>query len=139
MTATIDSTVRDVVGAAQGRLSVLHRSRPAALRGRRGQLLSLVVAVAALVISVGIGTASSLALFTDSNDTGAALGTKAIFPGERVTPAFSVADSSAGGSAVDRSSQLAFSGDGRTVTSSAWSSGCGPAAEGPGRTPPGSG
>jgi hypothetical protein len=74
------------------------------------------------LISVGVGTASSLALFTDSNDTEAVLGTKAIFPGERVTPAFSVSDASAGDAPVDRSSALGFGGDGLTVTSNPWSS-----------------
>jgi hypothetical protein len=51
----------------------------------------------------------------------AVLGTKAIFPGERVTPAFRVTDGSSG-AAVDRSSPFGFSGDGLTTTTSAWSS-----------------
>ena len=81
------------------------------------------MAVSALVVSVGIGASSSLALFTDTTDAaGADLGTKAIFPGERVTPAFSVRDASGGAAPVDRSSELGFSGDGRTLTSSPWSS-----------------
>ena len=122
MTFAADSSQRPAPDDSQARQHVLLRPVPRLLRGRPGQLLCLVVAGAALVISVAIGASSSLALFTDANDTGAALGTKAIFPGERVTPAFMVRDASAGGAPVDRSSELGFGGDGLTVTSGPWSS-----------------
>jgi hypothetical protein len=90
-------------------------------RGRSGRVLAVVASIVVLVLSAGVGFSASFALFTDSGSSGAILGTKAIFPGERVTPAFIVGDASAGGAPVDRSSQLGFSGDGLTLTSSAWS------------------
>jgi len=122
MTTVADGRAQEVADLPAEARQALPRPGLTALRGRRGQVLSLFVAISALAVSVGIGTASSLALFTDSTDTTAVLGTKAIFPGERVTPAFSVADSSAGGSSVDRSSAFAFSGDGLTVTTSPFTS-----------------
>lgn len=72
---------------------------------------------ALFLASVGV----SLAIFAAQHDGTAVFGTKALFPGERVTPAFHVIDGSSG-SAVDRSSPYAFSGDGLTTTTSGWSS-----------------
>jgi hypothetical protein len=122
MTVATDRSPRSIIDDPGALPRVVRRPRLKILHGRPGQLLSLGVAIATLVISVSVAASSSLALFTDSNGTGAILGTKAIFPGERLTPAFSVADSSAGGAPVDRSSELAFSNDGLTLTSSPWSS-----------------
>jgi hypothetical protein len=90
-------------------------------RTRRGRLLAVASSIGVLVLSAAVGLQISLALFTSSGAPGAILGTKAIFPGERVTPAFIVGDASGGGAPIDRSSQLGFSADGRTFTSSAWS------------------
>lgn len=69
------------------------------------------------VAVAGIGL--SLAVFTAQADKAAAFGAKALFSGERVTPAFQVGDASSG-SEVDRSSAFAFV-DGLTTTTSAWS------------------
>jgi hypothetical protein len=79
-------------------------------------VLSIGLLFAIFVTSVGV----SLAIFTAQHDGTAVFGAKALFPGERVTPAFQVIDGSSG-SAVDRSSPFAFSGDGLTTTTSAWS------------------
>jgi hypothetical protein len=85
--------------------------------------LRIVVVVAAIasLASVAIATtASSLAIFTSRPEGQAVFGTKALFPGERVTPAFTVGDSSSG-SEIDQSSSFAFSADSLTTTTSAWS------------------
>jgi hypothetical protein len=58
----------------------------------------------------------TLAAFTAQKVLPNELGSALIFPGERVTPAFSVADHSSGTSA-DPSSPLAFAADGRHFTS----------------------
>jgi hypothetical protein len=94
-------------------------STPAqSLRARVGIAVLAVGLVAALLLAtVGI----SLAIFAAQHDVTADFGTKALFPGERVTPAFQVIDASSG-STVDRSSPYAFSGDGLTTTTSGWSS-----------------
>ena len=106
---------------------VVHRVRRPALgllrNGRRGRLLAVVSSIAVLVLSSMVGLTASLAVFTDTGAPGAVLGTKAIFPGQRVTPAFTVGDASGGGAVVDRSSPLGYAADGRTVTSSAWLTG----------------
>lgn len=82
----------------------------------------VVLAAAALVVVFVVGTHVSAALFTDSVPNGGAVfGTKALFPGERVTPAFTVEDASSG-SATDRSAPLSYPSDGRTQTTSNWSS-----------------
>lgn len=97
-------------------------SRPsAAIIGRRGRLLAVTASIGILVLGAGVGLRASMALFTSSDVPTGFLGTKAIFPGERVTPAFVVGDASGGGASVDRSSQFGVSADGRTITSSAWS------------------
>lgn len=80
--------------------------------------------VAALVLVGSLGLVAvgrSLAVFTDQTEGEAIFGAKALFPGERVTPAFQVGDASSG-SEVDRSSTFAFPADGLTTTTSAWSS-----------------
>jgi hypothetical protein len=92
------------------------------LSGRRGRSLAVLASIATLVLGAGVGLQASMALFTASDSGIGVIGAKAIFPGERITPAFVVGDASAGGASVDRSSQLGFSADGRTFTSSAWSS-----------------
>jgi hypothetical protein len=76
----------------------------------------IVVLVSLAAATVGL----SLAIFTAQQDGESAMGTKALFPGERVTPAFQVGDASSG-TEVDRSSSFAFSGDNLTATTSAWS------------------
>jgi hypothetical protein len=88
---------------------------------RHGRLLAVAISIGILTISAGVGLQASLTLFTASGGGTGVLGTKGIFPGERVAPAFVVGDASGGGAAVDRSSQLGFSADGLTFTSSAWS------------------
>jgi hypothetical protein len=86
----------------------------------RRQALTVVAAIAVLA-SVAIATVGlSLALFTARAEPQAVFGTKALFPGERVTPAFQVGDSSSG-TEVNRSSSFAFAADGLTTTTSAWS------------------
>lgn len=87
---------------------------------RRVRALALVVAIGALVCLVVGAIALSLALFTSQPERDATFGSKAVFPAERVTPAFQVGDSSSG-TEVDRSSPFAFGLDGRTTTTSAWS------------------
>jgi len=78
----------------------------------------VVAAIAGLASVAAIGL--SLALFTAHSEPQALFGTKALFPGERVTPAFQVGDSSSG-SQIDRSSPFGFSADSLTTTTSAWS------------------
>jgi hypothetical protein len=88
---------------------------------RRRPRLIAIVAVCAVLASIIVGTVGlTLALFTAHTEPQAVFGTKALFPGERVTPAFQVGDSS-GGSQVDRSSPFAAAADGLTATTSAWS------------------
>jgi hypothetical protein len=80
-----------------------------------------IVAAISVLLSVAIATvAPSLAVFTAQPEDQAIFGSKALFPGERVTPAFQVGDSSSG-IEIDRSSSFAFSSDGRTTTTSPWS------------------
>ena len=86
--------------------------------------LRAVVVVAAIAILVLVATAGiglSLAVFTAQTEQAALFGSKALFLGERVTPAFQVGDASSGVE-VDRSSSFAFPADGLTTTTSAWSS-----------------
>ena len=84
------------------------------------RVMAIVAAIAGLT-SVAVATVGlSLALFTAQAETPAVFGTKALFPGERVTPAFQVGDSSSGAE-IDRSSSFAVDGDGLTATTSAWS------------------
>ena len=86
----------------------------------RSRALVVVAAIAGLA-SVAVATfALSLALFTARAEPQAVFGTKALFPGERVTPAFQIGDSSSGVE-IDRSSSFAFAADSLTTTTSAWS------------------
>jgi hypothetical protein len=81
----------------------------------------MVIAVITGLASVAVATIGlSLALFTARAEPQAVFGTKALFPGERVTPAFQVGDSSSG-TEVNRSSSFAFPADSLTTTTSAWS------------------
>lgn len=81
----------------------------------------LVVAGIAALVSVGVAEIGrSLAVFTAQTEDAAVFGSKALFPGERVTPAFQISDSSTG-VAIDRSSSFAFSTDSLTATTSPWS------------------
>ena len=81
----------------------------------------IVTAAIALVVAFSVTAVGvSLALFTAQADGTALFGTKALFPGERVTPAFQVGDASSG-TEVDRSSPFAFAADSLTTTTSAWS------------------
>ena len=74
--------------------------------GRRGRVVAVVVSIVILAASAGAALQTSMALFSASGNGSGLLGTKAIFPGERVTPPFSVSDASGGGAAVDRSAPL---------------------------------
>ncbi len=58
-------------------------------------------------------------MFTSTKAVTGQATTGRIFPGHRVTPAFSVADSSSGAT-VDRSSPVAYAGDGRWVVTHLW-------------------
>jgi hypothetical protein len=90
-------------------------------RTRRARVLAVTLSCAMLLLTTMLGVNASLAVFSDSENVNANTAAKAIFPAERVTPAFIVGDASAGGSPVDRSSQFGFAADSRTITSSAWS------------------
>jgi hypothetical protein len=87
---------------------------------RRSRTILIVAAIAAIATGAVATIGLSLAVFTSSSQGQAVFGSKALFPGERVTPAFQVGDSSSG-TEVDRSSPFAFSADGLTTTTSAWS------------------
>jgi hypothetical protein len=88
----------------------------------RHRLAIIVVVAIALLVSVNVAViGASLAVFTAQPEAEAIFGTKALFPGERVTPAFQVGDSSSG-TEVDRSSPFAYAADSLTTTTSAWSS-----------------
>ena len=87
-------------------------------RGRRAFAIAAMIAVVASVAVATIGL--SLAFFTAQAQPSAVFGTKAVFPGERVTPAFQVGDYSSGAQ-VDGSSAFAFAADSLTATTSSWS------------------
>jgi hypothetical protein len=92
------------------------RSIPTALL-----VAGLVTAVAAFVMGTVLpGLPGTSALFTNQDPVDADVVAGRIFPGERDTPAFSVTDASSG-SATDASSPIAYAADGRSVTTSAWS------------------
>jgi hypothetical protein len=81
----------------------------------------MVIAVITGLASVAVATIGlSFALFTAQSEPQGVFGTKALFPGERVTPAFQIGDSSSGVE-IDRSSSFAFAADSLTTTTSAWS------------------
>jgi hypothetical protein len=77
------------------------------------------IAVGASLAAATIGL--SLAFFSAQVQPTAVFGTKAVFPDERVTPAFEVGDSSSGVQ-VESSSAFVASTDGLTTTTSSWSS-----------------
>ncbi len=87
---------------------------------RRSRTILIVATIAAIATGTLATIGLSLALFTARPDAQAVFGSKALFPGERVTPAFQVGDSSSG-TEIDRSSPFAFSADSRTTTTAAWS------------------
>jgi hypothetical protein len=79
-------------------------------------------AIAALLSVSVAAVGQSLSVFTAQQDGDIVFGSKALFPGERVTPAFRVGDASSGVE-IDRSSPFAFPADGLATTTSPWSSG----------------
>ena len=86
-----------------------------------GRALALLMALT-VVGSIGLGAVGlSLAIFTAQIEGEAVFGAKALFPGERVTPAFVIGDASSG-SEIDRTSPYAVAGDGLAASTSAWSS-----------------
>jgi hypothetical protein len=88
---------------------------------RHFAIVTIIGAIAALTSIAVATTALSLAVFTAHPEDQAIFGSKALFPGERDSPAFDVGDSSSG-TEVDRSSSFAFPADSLTTTTSAWSS-----------------
>lgn len=104
-------------------VQVRRRARTGSTEGpaARARVLMVVQSIGLLLALVLTSVGVSLAIFTAQHDGIAVFGAKALFPGERVTPAFQVIDGSSG-SEVDRSSPFAFSGDGLTTTTSGWSS-----------------
>jgi hypothetical protein len=79
-----------------------------------------VVAANLAILSIALsGLAISLAMYSAQAQSQAVLHSKAIFPNERVSPAFRVGDASSG-TQVDRSSSFAFAADGLTTTTSPW-------------------
>jgi hypothetical protein len=74
--------------------------------------------VPALLVFQLVGSVSG-ALFTATQAATISATTGRIFPGVRVTPAFSVGDSSSG-STVDRSNPIAYQGDGRYAVVHPW-------------------
>ena len=102
-------------------MTVLPRARArTTINVRPRRFVAMLAAIASLA-TVAVATISlSLAMFQAQSNTPAVFGTKAVFPGERVTPAFQVGDSSSG-TEVNRSSSFAFAADGLTTTTSAWS------------------
>jgi hypothetical protein len=90
-------------------------------RSRRGRLAALAIvpaAIALALLNLQVATATG-ALFTSSDAAGGQASTGRIFPGHRTTPAFTIADSSSG-TTVDRSSPIAYPGDGRWSVSHPW-------------------
>jgi hypothetical protein len=97
--------------------------RPATLGRRTLPNTLLTGGVVTVVVPPVAGVTSTGALFGSSTSAGGnTLGTRHIFPGERVTSAFDVRDASGGAEEGDRSSPFAVASDGRTVTTSTWSS-----------------
>lgn len=87
---------------------------------RRFRAIAIVAGIATLAAGAVASIGLSLAVFTAQPEGQAIFGSKALFPGERVTPAFQVGDSSSG-TEVDRSSSFAFPADSLTTTTSPWS------------------
>jgi hypothetical protein len=87
---------------------------------RRLKTLSLAAFTVAALLAAIVGVPGTAALFTSAYPVTAGVGVGQVFPGERDTAPFAVVDRSSG-SAVDASSPYAFSGDGLTAATSAWS------------------
>jgi len=95
--------------------------RPGRIGRRRIAVAALAASTTLLASLAAMSLPSTTAMFTASAGVGGnAIVTKHIFPGTRVTSGFDVRDASSG-SEVDRSSPFAVAGDGRTITTSAWS------------------
>jgi len=92
-------------------------SERAVARGSRLDVIGTAIAVALIVGLTMFGTPGTGAIFTADYPETTTISTGQIFPGERVTPAFSVTDRSSG-SAIDTSSPVAFTGDSLTLTTS---------------------
>ncbi len=104
-------------------MTTVLRSRAAFALVVRTRRLTAAMVICAIAIFVCLSVAAigvSLAVFAAQEEQQAVFGSKALFPGERVTPAFEVGDSSSG-TEIDRSSPFAFASDGLTATTSAWS------------------
>jgi hypothetical protein len=80
---------------------------------------AVVTLLALSLLSVQLVVARSGAVFTSARSTAGSATSGRIFPGHRVTPAFTIADSSSG-SVVDRSSAIGYQGDGRWTAMHAW-------------------
>ena len=104
-----------------------HHGTGPRLRRHRRSALALGLAALALGLLNLQGASATGALFTANGPMSDVASTGRIFPGHRVTPAFSIADSSSG-TTVDRSSPNAYAGDGRWSASHPW-----PTAFAPGR------
>lgn len=76
--------------------------------------------VSLTVLLATVGLSLTGALFTSSYPVQGVIGAGRIFPGERDTSAFSVIDASSA-TAADASNAIAFAADGRTATTSSWS------------------
>jgi hypothetical protein len=87
--------------------------------GSRRELALAFVASALIVSLAMVAVPSTAALFTSDYPAVVTIATGQIFPGDRVSPAFSVTDHS-GASASDASSPVAFADDGRSFTTSSW-------------------
>jgi hypothetical protein len=88
---------------------------------RRHRTVIMLAAAIAVVVAVSVAALGvSLAVFTAQEEQDAVFGSKTVFPGERVTPAFQIGDASSGAE-VDRSSTFGFAADGLTTTTKAWS------------------
>lgn len=98
----------------------LRRAREIIVPSRRIRAVLVVAAIATLASVAIVAIGQSLAVFTAQPQDAAVFGSKALFPGERVTPAFQVGDSSSA-TEIDRSSSFAFSADSLTTTTSPWS------------------
>lgn len=82
-------------------------------------IAAIILTIAVVAAQVAIRLKETGALFTNQQPVGVGLGAARIFPGERVTTAFSVSDHSSGG-ATDGSSANAFGNDGRYFLTRVW-------------------
>ena len=89
-------------------------------RGHFRRALLFVLALTVVALAADLQARFAAATFSYVGTVAAGDGAARIFSAERVTPAFTVTDSS-GGTPVDVSSPLATAADGRTLVTSAWS------------------